>query len=635
MKLFEPLQIGTMVLKNRVIMAPMGTGYANEDGTVSQRLIDYYARRAAGGVSMIVLEHHMVHPSATGVGPELRLDDDRFIPGQARLVEALHRHGVKVGPQLNHPGRQTTLGTPIGPSPIPVSPKGKIPHALSDAEVEELVEAYAECARRARDAGHDFVEVHGAHGYMVSSFLSPLSNQRTDRWGGSTENRARFAVEIVRRIRQKVGPDYPVSFRISGSEFVEGGLTPDEAARIARLLEEAGVNCISISAGNWLSLEYIMMPMFMPEGALLEVAPVIKAAVRVPVLVVGRLGDPRRAEQALQEGRADAIVLGRALIADPDWARTVQSGQFDRVRPCIACNCCVDRVSLEKDAWCAVNPYTGFEGALAGQAEVSKRIVVVGGGPAGFSAAEVAARRGHRVTLLEKAPTLGGKVDMASYPPGKAVLHNFSVFMGGELARLGVEVRLNTEATPELIDSLEPDVVIVAAGARSLVPPFPGLAEAQPVLADDVLVGKATCGKRVVIMGGSATGCETTEWLLHRGHQVTLIEMGSKLGAGMEQIARRVVYNKLKKAGAEIRLNSKVVALAPGRVIYQDTKTGAEGAAEGDTLVLALGYRPDTRLLEALRARNPGYEVLAVGDARKPGNIAEAIRSAADQVAVI
>lgn len=635
MKLFEPARIGSMTVKNRVVMAPMGTGYANEDGTVSQRLIDYYVRRAQGGVGMIVLEHHMVHPSATGVGPELRLDEDKYIPGQRQLVEALHRYGVKVGPQLNHPGRQTTLGTPIGPSPIPISPKGPPPKALNEAEIEELIEAYVETARRAVDAGHDFVEIHGAHGYLVSSFLSPFSNQRTDRWGGSTENRARFATEIVRRIRRRFGNDLPITFRISGSEFVPGGITPDEAARLSKLLVEAGVNEISVSAGNWQTLEYIMMPLFMPVGVLVDVAGEIKRAVSVPVAVTGRLNDPELAEKVLREGKADLIVLGRALIADPDWPRKVQAEQRELVRPCIACNCCVDRVSLEKDAWCAVNPYCGFERDLTGTAAVKRRVVVVGGGPAGFGAAEVAARLGHDVILVEKEPTLGGKVPMAATPPGKEVMHAYARFMGGELERLGVKLLLNTEATPQLLDSLRPDVVLVGTGARPINPSISGLAEANPITADDLLLGKGASGKRAVVLGGSATGCETAEYLLERGHQVTLIEMTDKLGAGMEQIARRVVYSKLKQSGGAVLLNSKVTAVAPGRVIYQDTRTGAEGSVEADTIILALGYRPDTRLVEGLSKHNPPYPVIPIGDAAKPGNIAEAIHSAAIKAAAI
>lgn len=338
LKLLEPIAFSGLRVKNRIVMPPMGMGYANEDGTVSERVIRYYLRRAQGGVGMIVVENCIVDPQVVGVGPELRIHEDRYIEGLRRLVQALKPYEVVVGLQLNHMGRQTTLGTPVAPSPIPISPKGPIPRVLTAEEIRYIVEEFAEGARRARDAGFDFVEIHGAHGYLVCEFLSPASNLREDEYGGSLEGRLRFPLEIIRRIQERAGADFPVQFRLSAREYVPEGLTLDETREIARHLERAGVSSISVSAGNWQTLHYIMAPMFMPPGYLVEDAAAIKSVVSIPVIAVGRLHDVELAERVLQEGKADLIAVGRGLIADPEWARKVSEGRPEDIRPCISCN---------------------------------------------------------------------------------------------------------------------------------------------------------------------------------------------------------------------------------------------------------------------------------------------------------
>ena len=325
----------------------------------SEATIAYYRRRAEGGVGMITIEASLVSPDAYGVGPELRLHGEEFVPGLRQLVDALRPSGIPVGIQLWHPGRQTLLGEPIAPSPIPLSSRTPAPHELTLEEIHTLVDYYALSAWVSQQAGFDFVEIHGAHCYLPCEFISPLSNRRTDEYGGSLENRARFPLEIVDAIRARCGPDYPVMYRISGAEGAEGGFEVEDAAAVCRLLEAAGVCAISVSAGNWYALHQTIGPMFLPRGFLLPLAERIREEVDVPVIAVGRLDDPVIAEGALAEGQADLVAVGRALIADPDWPRKALAGELDEIRPCMSCNACVDLVANAQQARCAVNPEVG------------------------------------------------------------------------------------------------------------------------------------------------------------------------------------------------------------------------------------------------------------------------------------
>src|SRR5579884_2151096 len=407
--LFEPFQLRHLRLKNRIVMPPMGMGFAHEDGTVSDRMIRYYRQRAESGVGMIVVENCIVDPNVLGVGPELGLWSDEQLPGLERLRNALRPSGSVVGLQLNHMGRQTTLGHPVAPSPIPTSPRGPLPKVLSEAEIEDIVGKFVAAARRAAAAGFDFVEIHGAHGYLICEFLSPLSNRREDRYGGDPERRLEFPRRIVRGIRDALGATFPIQFRISASEYVEGGLDLDQTAEISRRLVAFGVDSISVSAGNWQTLHYIMAPMFMPEGYLAADAARIKQAVNVPVIAVGRIHTPELAERILQSGQADLIAVGRGLIADGEWARKLAEGRPDDIRPCISCNTCVDYVSRALEARCTVNAVLGREYDLEyAPAARPHRVVIVGGGPAGLEAARVARLRGHEVILIEKDTRLGG-----------------------------------------------------------------------------------------------------------------------------------------------------------------------------------------------------------------------------------
>ena len=322
--LFSPFEIAGLHLPNRIVMPAMGTGLPEHDGTCNDATIAYYRRRAAGGVGMLTIEASLVSPDAYGVGPELRLHGEEYIPGLKRLVEALRPYEIPIGIQLWHPGRQTLLGTPIAPSPVPLSSRTPIPHELTRDEIHTLVDYYALSAWVSQEAGFDFVEIHGAHCYLPCEFISPLSNLRTDEYGGPLENRARFPLEIVAAVRERCGAEYPVMYRISGAEGAEGGFEVEDAAAVCGLLEEAGVCAISVSAGNWYALHQTIGPMFLPRGFLVSLAATIKRSVSIPVIAVGRLDEPSLAEQVLTDGDADLIAIGRALIADPDFPRKVQ-----------------------------------------------------------------------------------------------------------------------------------------------------------------------------------------------------------------------------------------------------------------------------------------------------------------------
>ncbi|MEM3726324.1 MAG: NADH:flavin oxidoreductase, partial [Candidatus Bathyarchaeia archaeon] len=396
-KLFEPFQIGTMKLKNRIVMPPMGTNFSNEDGTVTQRLTNYHVERAKGGVGLIIVEGAYVEPRGKGSIKQLGVDHDNKIPGLRDLVTAVKANGAKVALQLFHGGRQShssIIGTqPVSASEVPCRLTGETPRALTTSEIEELVEVFAEAARRVKEAGFDAVEIHGAHGYLINQFLSPLTNKRTDKYGGDVKKRARFLLEILERIREKVGESYPVLCRINGDDYIEGGIKLEEAKIIAKMLEDGGVDALHISGGIYDSpIPVTTAPMALPHGVMVHLAAGIKKVVNVPVIAVGRLDDPKLAEEILQQGKADLVSMGRALLADPYLPKKIADGALDEINPCIACDECIGRLFFNEDIACTVNAALGREEEYRiEKAKVRKRVLVVGGGPAGMEAARVSA----------------------------------------------------------------------------------------------------------------------------------------------------------------------------------------------------------------------------------------------------
>ncbi|QEC50519.1 NADH:flavin oxidoreductase [Baekduia soli] len=625
--LFEPLRLGRLVLRNRLIMAPMGT-CLDESGHITDETIAYYVRRARGGVGTITVEGCLV--SADTVGPEPKICGEEYLPGLRRLVQALRPHDVTIGVQLMHPGRQVVEGPTVAPSPVPLNSHAPVPHELDEAQIAAIVEDYARAAGLAMQAGFDFVEVHGAHGYLPSNFLSPLDNRRTDGYGGDLAGRARFSREVARAIVAVGGDALPLVWRINGEDAVPGGFAIEDAVAVSRRLQDDGVAAISVTAGTWHTLHVTLAPMFVPRGHMVPLAAAVKQAVDVPVIAVGRLDDPALAAHVVASGEADLICLGRGLIAEPDWPAKVRDGRLGEVRPCIACNACVDLVGRGEHARCAVNPEAGRElGWAVEPAAAPRRVMVVGSGPAGMEAARMARVRGHEVSIWERDDILGGKLEVAGLAPSKGEVLRFRDYQARRLVELGVQAHTGVEVTADVVAAEAPDVVLVATGAEPLIPPIPGLGaahvhDALELLRGDVAVG---AGDRVVVIGGSATGCETAELLSAAGAQVTILEMRGGIGFGIEAITRRHLLRTLREDGVTLLTRAKVVMVENDDVLYEDPE-GEVHAVPADRVALALGWRPrGSALAEAL---GDGVEVVVLGDASEPADFVHAINAGAD-----
>lgn len=626
--LFEPIRIGGLELANRLVMAPMGT-CLDDGGEITDATVAYYARRARGGVGAITVEGCLV--SADTLGPEPRISSPEYLPGLSRLAGTLADLGTVPGVQLMHPGRQVVEGPSVAPSPVPLNSVAPTPHELTVAEIGAIVADYARAAELARAAGFRFLEVHGAHGYLPSNFLSPLDNRRTDAYGGDLAGRARFSIEVAKAIVAAVGPETPLIWRLNGEDAIPGGFDLEEAVAVAALLEEAGVAAISVTAGTWLTLHVTLAPMFVPRGQMVPLAAAIKAAVDVPVMAVGRLDDPDLAAAVVASGQADLICLGRGLIAEPDWPAKVERGEAAELRPCISCNACVDRVGRGERAKCSVNPEVGRELTWrVGHSDRHRRVMIVGSGPAGMEAARIAALRGHEVSIWERDAQLGGKLEVAGLAPSKHEVLRYRDYQVRQLAELGVEAHTGVEVSAELIAGGRPDVVVVATGADPLIPPIPGIGGANVHNALDLLLGAVpiAAGERIAVIGGSATGCETAEHALEQGAEVTIFELLPSVGSGIEAITRRQLIRSLKRAGAGLMTSSKVVMIEPGELLYEDAE-GATVAFPVDKVALALGWRPSGHELgDAIGSL--GIEAVVLGDAAAPADFVNAINAGAD-----
>lgn len=639
-RLFEPFCVGHVEIPNRLVMPPMDTCYAGPQGEVTDQHIAYYEARARGGVGLIIVEASYVEESGRITYGELGIYRDELIPGLAKLADAIKLHGVKAAIQLIHGGIQANVPQPVGPSSIArkMIPSARTPRELTTEEVENLVECFARAAARAKQAGFDMVEVHGTHGYLVTQFLSPLTNRRTDKYGS---DRALFAIEIVQRIKQLCGSSFPTIVRLCSDEFIEGGISLEYAKTVAkRLVNEGGADALDITGGNYDSIEHILPPIYTAaeEGKFLKHAAEIKKIVDVPVISGGLIISPTVALEAVERGLVDAVFVGRQLIADPEWPRKLREGRLDEIRPCIACNECVGtRLFAGKPVWCAVNPLTGFEGRWPSEEHLPKatgrrKVLVVGGGPAGLEAARVAALRGHEVVLIDESGELGGTTLVSSKPRfltgDKTRIAKLIEWYKGQIERLGVKVMLGTKATPALIEEVKPDVVILATGSKPLVPKIPGVENA--VLPDDVLLGRVQVGDRVVVIGGGLVGIETAMHLAAQGRKVTIVEALPQVARDLEPVSQIAL---LKPDGLLARHGICVVCNA---TVIGVQKNGAEVVIpplerrfiEADSVVLAVGRQPnlDPRLLEA--ARRVAKEVYVVGDAKAARKIIDAVHEA-------
>jgi 2,4-dienoyl-CoA reductase-like NADH-dependent reductase (Old Yellow Enzyme family)/thioredoxin reductase len=618
-----------MQLKNRIVMAPMGSRYGEQGGFVGQRSIDYYEARAKGGTGLIIVEG-----SAPGLkcsfGNQLSLGSDRHIEGWKKLADAVHKHGAKIAVQLMHGGTQLVDGKPMQVSPSAVISlhrnigiNGQPPHELTLEEIAEIVQMHADAARRAKEAGFDGVEMHGAHGYIIASFLSGASNVRTDKYGGTPEKKARFAIEILQAARKAVGPDFSLWIRLNAQEYgVPNGVTIEETRKIVPLLVEAGAQAIHVSAYGAGSFS-TLAPISDTPGAILPLSAEVKKVTKVPVIAVGRL-DQETGEQALQEGKADLIALGRRLLADPELPNKVAANRFDDIRPCIGCMECIEGLGTRTGGLgCTINPEAGREREyIISKASKKKTVVVAGSGPAGLEAARVAALRGHKVILFEKSSQPGGLLNVASVPPNKGDIAPWLKHLIYAARLSGVEFRLGMEATEKNIQDAKPDAVIIATGGSPILPQIPGIDNVTVLYAQDVLSGKTKTGQNVVILGGGRVGCETGYYLANMGKKVAIVEILPHAAPEMGMMSRRRLMDGLRGKQVLLLTNTKCEEIKPDSVTVGNSE-GQRTIRPVDTIVLAVGYRSNDDLYRSLQGKIA--EVQRVGDASQIKGIREAM----------
>jgi len=630
-KLFEPLKIKKMELKNRIVMTPVQVNFST-DGNSNQRYKDFFGLRARSGAALIMVEPVLV--DRTQDLRVLSLYEDRFIPRLAELVETIHSNGALTGIQLNHLGRQGDLvrkeGDPplVAPSPVPWSPRAAVPRELSKDEIQELVEKFADVAFRVKKAGFDLVEIHGAHGYLVSEFLSPLSNIRADEYGGDEKGRARFAVEIIRRVRAKVGDDFPISCRINGTDNIQGGLEIEDVKAIAPLLVEGGLDLISISAGVNGAYPTIVPGYETPPACYVHLAQEIKRVVDVPVLGGGCITDLCLAEKVVETGKVDLVAITRAFIVDPEFVHKTLKGKTAEIRKCIHCNTCIEH-SMYGSLVCLVNPEAGREAEFGLRpAGKSKTVMVIGGGLAGMETARIAASRGHHVTLCEAGESLGGQWLLAAVPPYKQGFKNLIHFLSDQIAKLGVEVTFGKTVTADDVAKQNPDAVVVATGSTPIIPEIPGVEKEKVVTAHDVLKGCKNTGDRVLIIGGSGMGLETAEILEEKGKHVTVVEMLNKVGGGMGATVRWNLLSRMKGRSIKIFSSTKVEEITDEGVVI--TKDGRRETWEGfDTIIVAVGIRSNNEIAGKIEAIMK-EEVYVIGDAADPRRGVDAMREGAE-----
>lgn len=622
--MFQPIQIGSVTIPNRFAVPPMGNNFANTDGTLSDRSAAYYAARAKGGFGLITIESTVVYSEAKGGPRKPCLFSDDTIDSFRKVADAIHANGAIASIQLQHAGPEgnsALTGFPLkAASAIAPSSGREVPVAISREEIYKLIECYGDAAARAQRAGIDMIEVHCAHGYLVSTFISSRTNNRVDEFGGCFENRMRLPRLIIENIRKKTGGKMPILCRINASDDIEGGQTVQDAATVAAyLVEECGIDALHVSRAVHVHDEFMWAPGAVHGGFSAPLVEEIKRAVNVPVITVGRYTEPQYAELMVREGRADIIAFGRQSLADPEMPNKAKNGKLDSMTPCIGCLLgCVPYMFRGDPITCALNPECGREAEVTPAAK-AKKVVVVGGGPGGLYAARICAQRGHQVTLLEKSNVLGGNFHLAAYPADKGDLTSAvrSYIVRAEEA--GVTIKMNTEATVDLLKEMAPDAVIFATGSIPLILNIPGLADSGYVTAQDMLDGKYEIGEKALVVGGGMVGCEAAEFLCERDHKVTVIEMKDTLAADVSKENRVFIFDDFKRHGVQLVPGAKVTEFFKDGVSYE-LADGTKGELRGfDSIVLAMGSRSYNPLNEEVSKFVP--QTFVIGEAFKaPGS---------------
>ena len=653
--LFSPIHINRMTLKNRIVMTAMHLGYTPQ-GEVTDQLVAFYAERARGGVGLIIVGGCPIDEYGGMLGM-ISLNHDRFIPGLQRLTSAVKEGGAEIAAQLYQAGRYTHSAMIGGRKPFSASAvrsrlTGETPRVLELDEIPGVQDKFAEAAVRARQAGFDAVEILGSAGYLICQFLSPLTNLRKDHYGGSLENRMRFGLEVTEKVRRAVGPDYPVIIRLAGNDFMEGSHTNREAAIFASELDKLGIDLFNVT-GGWHETRIPQLTMHVPQGAFAYLAQGIKSAVKHPVIASNRINDPRLGEAIIRRGEADMVTMARGLLVDPELPNKAMDGRENLIYHCVACNQgCFDRIFQLRPVTCLVNPKAGMEWDIKITPTTrAKKVLVIGGGPAGMKAAVTAAERGHEVLLAEKRNVLGGQLLLNESIPGRKEMVTAARDLEDNLRALPVKLLLSTEAGVSLVKEIGPDALIVATGAVPSRPDIPGIGTDKVVMAWDVLSAKVGTGKRVVIIGGNAVGLETAlylasqgtippevlhflvthraesmetiETLLNKGtKEVCVVEMTKKAGQDIGSSTRWTVMAELRRLGVEILTGARAVEIREdGVTIERDERRHLLPA---DTAVVAAGSSSQNKLAAELKDLVP--EIHVIGDAQSPRNALEAIR---------
>jgi 2,4-dienoyl-CoA reductase-like NADH-dependent reductase (Old Yellow Enzyme family)/thioredoxin reductase len=626
-RLFSPITIKNIKLNNRIVMPALASFLIADDGGISGATIEHYRRRAGGGPAMVIMEACAISPEGVVSANQAKIYEDRFIEGLSKIAHAVKEEGAVPAVQIHHGGRQTSVKVikrkPLAPSPLPCPTiRGEVEPLTIDG-IQELVQKFGDAAERAYQAGFELIEIHGAHGYLVNQFLSKFSNIREDRYGGDIVGRTRFAEEIVAEIRNRVGQEFPISFKISAEEYVDGGLTTEESIKILKILVDAGVDVVQVSAGNDLTPEWICQPMFMEKACLVDSASQVKKTLDIPVMAVGRINDPHIANEIIASQRADLVCIGRGLLADPEMPKKAKEGRFDEIRTCIACNTCMQSIFKRGRIECLVNPMLGREKEMAFiPTENPKKVMVVGGGPGGLNVAWVAAKRGHDVHVYEKRPALGGQLLPGSVPGHKSELRSLIHFQKKQAEIYGVKCHLNHEVYEEDIRAENPDVVVLATGSLPALPPVDGNDKDIVLTYEDVLNGDYPTYKKAVVIGGGPSGLEIALHLAEYGCSMTIVEMLPKIGSGLEAMTKKILLQKLKEHNVQIMTETRLSKIEDDGVSVVD-RDGMKLFIEAEKVVIAIGTRPDKILYEKIKSL--GYEIHQIGDCLEPGSAKTAI----------
>lgn len=641
--LFSTLKIGNMELKNRIAMAPMSLGYESEDGLINEKMSDYWEERAKGGTALIIVDAVTVDRSAPYLGNTTGLFDDSQIPSFKKFTDKIHAHGARVIPQITHPGPESISAffgvTPVAPSVYP-NALGNMTRELTIDEIKSIVEKYGQAALRAKKAGCDGIELHCAHAYMLAgAFLSPLRNKRTDIYGGSLDNRARFVFEVIDSIKEKAGEDFPIILRMSGDEKIPGGNTLDDMLYLVPKFIERGISAFEVSGGTQYEKPWNIIPCHGTEEFInLKEAKKIKEISSIPVITVGKINDPNLADNMIEKGYIDGVVIGRALLADSEFANKAKTGRIEDVAPCVGCGLgCIGEQSKRKPGTCVINPALGREKELEIKSTNKfKRVLVIGGGVAGLEAARVAALRGHDVTLIEKENKLGGQINIAVMPPFKQSLSKWVIYLTKQIEKLGVKVILGSEATEEFVEQLNPYTIMIATGAEASIPPIKGVENEKVTTSHKILSGEKYIPRgNVLVIGGGMVGCETAEMLKHNARgkmNVTIVE-------ALEDIALDDVPNnkipmtkRLIANGANIYTETKVDSIKENSIVVE--RNGKKEELIGFTdIVLACGAKSVNQISETLKGS--AEEIHVIGDAKDPRRALEAIREGSEIARII